>query len=175
MDASSLKATLASLAETPWYPSQGALVQELVPPRGYDLRILVAGGQIVGAVHRFAAEGEWRTNISLGGVRQAVSDLPIGACTLALAAARASGASLVGVDLLPGQRGGWIVLELNGAVEFTHEYAVSGDVFAEVRREVERAAAGALATEARDPSAASMREVTSSDWGRRAGLARRMP
>lgn len=144
-DASAVQATLARLAQTPWYPSQGALVQELVPPQGYDLRILVAGGRIVGAVYRRAAAGEWRTNISLGGVRQPVDDPPREACTLALAAARASGASLVGVDLLPSPRGGWIVLELNGAVEFTDEYALSGDVFAEVTRELEAAAVASLA------------------------------
>jgi RimK family alpha-L-glutamate ligase len=144
-DASAVQATLARLAQTPWYPSQGALVQELVPPQGYDLRILVAGERVVGAVYRRAAAGEWRTNISLGGVRQTVSDPPREACTLALAAARASGASLVGVDLLPSPRGGWIVLELNGAVEFTDEYALSGDVFAEVTRELEGAAVAALA------------------------------
>ncbi len=144
-DARSLHATLARLAETPWYPSQGALVQELVPPRGYDLRILVAEARIVGAVYRVATAGEWRTNVALGGVRQAVPDLPSEACMLALAAARASGASLVGVDLLPRPGGGWIVLELNGAVEFTDEYALSGDVFAEVTRELEGAAVAALA------------------------------
>ena len=38
---------------------------------------------------------------------------------LAVAAARAVGAELVGVDLLPTPAGGWTVLELNGAVEFT--------------------------------------------------------
>jgi [lysine-biosynthesis-protein LysW]--L-2-aminoadipate ligase len=155
-DARSLQVTLATLAETPWYPSQGALVQELVPSQGYDLRILVAGGQIVGAVYRLAAPGEWRTNISLGGVREAVSYLPAEACTLALAAARASGASLVGVDLLPSPRGGWIVLELNGAVEFKHEYSLAGDVFADVVRELETAALAALA----DAALASAAPIT---------------
>ena len=43
----------------------------------------------------------------------------------------AIGASLVGVDLLPDGRGGWVVAELNGAVEFTREYAPLRDVFAE--------------------------------------------
>ena len=141
-DERSLRATLVGLAETSWYPRHGALVQELVPPQGYDLRILVAGGRVVGAVRRVAAAGEWRTNIALGGVREPVSDPPSEACALALAAARASGAALVGVDLLPGAQRSWVVLELNGAVEFTHEYALSGDIFAEVVRELE-AAAGA--------------------------------
>ena len=49
---------------------------------------------------------------------------PPDACALALAAARATGASLVGVDLLPDGRGRWTVAEINGAVEFTSEYAL---------------------------------------------------
>ena len=128
----SLEASLAKLRASPWFAWQGALVQELVPPRGYDLRILIAAGQVVGAIRRVAAPGEWRTNISLGGHREPVSDPPEEACALAVAAARASGASLLGVDLLPTPEGTWTVVELNGAVEFTPEYSVSGDVFGAV-------------------------------------------
>jgi hypothetical protein len=59
---------------------------------------------------------------------------------LALAAAAAVGADLVGVDLLPAPDGGHLVLELNGAVDFTSDYSLgSRDVFDE--------AAGALAAE----------------------------
>jgi ribosomal protein S6--L-glutamate ligase len=142
--------TLEELRETEWYPRHGALVQELVPPQGYDLRVLVAGQRAVGAIHRVAAEGEWRTNISLGGHRRPVSELPREAQAIALAAAEASRASLVGVDLLPDGRGSWTVIELNGAVEFTAEYALGGDVFGEVANELARTAletadAGSLA------------------------------
>jgi len=39
----------------------------------------------------------------------------------------------VGVDLLPDGEGGWFVLELNGAVDFTSEYSLDGgDVFAAI-------------------------------------------
>ena len=103
----------------PWFEQQGALVQELVPPQGYDLRILVAGRRVAGAIFRIAAEGEWRTNISLGGTRVPVGDPPQRACEIALAAARAAGTALVGVDLVQDGLGNWVVIELNGAVEFT--------------------------------------------------------
>jgi hypothetical protein len=40
---------------------------------------------------------------------------------------------VVGVDLLPDGDGGWVVLELNGAVQFTREYRLGGqDVFERV-------------------------------------------
>lgn len=117
-----------------WFGRQGALVQELVAPQGYDLRILVAAGEVVGAVKRLAAPGEWRTNVALGGRRSAVAP-PQEACQLALSAASAFGIDLVGVDLLPDGRGGWVVLELNGAVDLTPEYSLRGeDVFAEIVR-----------------------------------------
>ncbi len=105
------------------------LVQELVPPLGRDLRIVVAAGQVVGAVERVEAAGEWRTNVALGGVRRPTRP-PEAARQLALAAAALSGAHLVGIDLLPTREGGWVVLELNGAVEFNSEYSLDGDVFA---------------------------------------------
>ncbi len=130
-DLSSLSEALARVRPSGWFRRHGAVVQELVAPQGYDLRILVAGGRIVGAVYRVAPEGEWRTNVALGGVRRPVLDPPRAAASVALAAAQAIGAALVGVDLLPDGFGGWVVAELNGAVEFTAEYAPWGDVFAE--------------------------------------------
>jgi RimK family alpha-L-glutamate ligase len=122
---SALQRCLRDLGRKAWCRRQGALVQELVEPRGYDLRILVAAGEVVGAVKRVAAPGEWRTNIALGGRRVAV-DPPPRARLAALGAAAALGTDLVGVDLLPDGAGGWIVLELNAAVDFTPEYSLNG-------------------------------------------------
>ena len=124
-----LRRRLRALREEAWFREQGAVVQELVPPQGRDLRVLVAGGELVGAIERIAPPGEWRTNVALGAERRpATPDRR--ARTLALAAAAAVGAELVGVDLLP-VRGGWVIVELNGAVDFTPEYALDDrDVFA---------------------------------------------
>jgi RimK family alpha-L-glutamate ligase len=124
-----LRACLAYDGNRRWFHAHGALVQELIPPQGHDLRLVVAGNTVVGAIRRVAAEGEWRTNVALGARREPTVP-PASACELALAAARAIEADLVGVDLLPTPDGGYVVLELNGAVEFTQEYALEpGDVF----------------------------------------------
>jgi RimK family alpha-L-glutamate ligase len=126
-----LSTCLASLSGRAWFERQGVLVQELVQPRGYDLRVVVAGGEVVGAIERVAADGEWRTNIALGGWRRP-TEPPPAACALAVEAAAAIGGDLVGVDLLPHGES-WVVLELNGAVDFTSEYSLNGsDVFASV-------------------------------------------
>ena len=91
---------LRTFASRPWFRRTGAVAQVLVPPLGHDLRILVAGGEVVGAVKRVAAPGEWRTNVALGATR-VPAEPPRNACELALAAAEALGADLVGIDLLP--------------------------------------------------------------------------
>jgi len=131
-DEPSLRSTLAELGERPWFDATGAVAQRLVPPRGYDLRVVVAGGRVAGAVRRVAAAGEWRTNVALGARREPVAP-PASACNVALAAAAAVRGDLVGVDLLPDGRGGWVVLEVNGAVDFNGLYARDGDVFETVR------------------------------------------
>jgi RimK family alpha-L-glutamate ligase len=130
VDARSLSRHLLSLRGKRWFEEQGALVQQLVPPQGFDLRLIVAAGRVVGAVRRVAARGEWRTNIALGGRREGV-DPPAAAQVLALAGATVAKADLVGVDLLPTDDG-WTILELNGAVDFTVDYSLDCDVFVAV-------------------------------------------
>jgi RimK family alpha-L-glutamate ligase len=126
-DRGALERTLQSLSGQAWFHRQGAILQELIPPRGFDLRVLVSGGQVVGAIERRAAPGEWRTNVQLGGTRHRIEPPPA-ACALALSAASAAGLDLVGVDLLPSDEG-WQVVELNGAVDFTRDYRRDRDVF----------------------------------------------
>jgi RimK family alpha-L-glutamate ligase len=121
-----LERCLRDFSRKTWFRCQGALVQQFIQPRGYDLRILVAAGEIVGAVRRVAAHGEWRTNVALGGGRT-TADPPPRARLIALGAAAALGADFVGVDLLPTGDGRWVVLEVNGAVDFTPAYSLGGE------------------------------------------------
>jgi RimK family alpha-L-glutamate ligase len=127
-DDESIERALRELDERPWFHATGAVAQKLVAPRGYDLRLVVAAGRVVGAVRRVAAPGEWRTNVALGARREPVVPPPE-ACEVALHAARAVEGALVGIDLLPADLGTWVVLEVNGAVDFNSTYTLGDDVF----------------------------------------------
>lgn len=120
-----LRTCLRAVEHREWFRRQGALVQELVAPSRRDLRLIVAGGSVVGAVAREARPGEWRTNVSLGG--RLVSASPDDeAMRLARAAVTAVGGDLVGVDLIHLDGGGYTVVELNGAVDFDDRYSLAG-------------------------------------------------
>jgi RimK family alpha-L-glutamate ligase len=119
-----LTETLLEVGERPWSRRHGALVQALIGTSRTDIRVVVAGDRVVAAATRAAAEGEWRTNISLGG-RIVKAELPAGTERLALRAAAAIGIDLASVDMLPGNEG-WVVIELNGAVDFDDRYALPG-------------------------------------------------
>jgi RimK family alpha-L-glutamate ligase len=143
-----IERTLFELEAKPWYEATGAVAQKLVAPRGYDLRVVVACGRVIGAVRRVAAPGEWRTNVALGARREPVVP-PADACAIAVSAAHAVEGSLVGIDLLPADLGTWVVLEVNGAVDFNSTYSIGDDVFAAandaLRGVVVEAAAGLAA------------------------------
>jgi ribosomal protein S6--L-glutamate ligase len=86
-------------------------LQQFIAHPGWDLRAFVLGGRVIAAMRRQVQNG-WRTNVSQGGVAQRVR-LSAEEETLALKAAKAVGASVAGVDLLPGPGGEWYVLEVN--------------------------------------------------------------
>lgn len=128
--AAQLAACLERIGRRRWFRRQGALVQELVTPTGRDLRLVVAGGEVVGAVERVAPAGEWRTNVALGATRRPVEP-PREARSAARRAAAAVALDLAGVDVLAGGDGTYVVLEVNGAVDFTSAYGLGGaDPFA---------------------------------------------
>ena len=124
-DVGELERCLATIGATSWFRRHGVLIQELVPPLGYDLRVIVAGERVVGAERRHAATGEWRTNEALGG-RAEQAQPSEQETALAVEAARAIGADLLGVDLLPLRDDGSVVIEVNGAVDFDAEESLPG-------------------------------------------------
>ena len=142
-DVGSLVAYLEGLRGRTWFRRHGALVQEFLETGGRDMRLVVAGGRVIGAIERRALPGEWRTNVSLGGIRRPLVP-PVAARVLALRAAAAIGGDLVGVDLVRCDNGRYVVLEVNGAVDFTGAYGIDG-------RDPFEAAADALLEAVDDP------------------------
>jgi RimK family alpha-L-glutamate ligase len=88
-------------------------LQRAIDHDGRDFRVFVVGGRVLGAIERRAPEGEWRTNVAIGGSARAV-DLPEASQELARRAAAAVGADYAGIDLLPARDGRVFVLEVNG-------------------------------------------------------------
>jgi ribosomal protein S6--L-glutamate ligase len=68
---------------------------------------------VLGAIERHAPDGQWRTNVSLGGAAHPI-ELPPSWEEMALRAAAVVGADYAGVDLLPSTDGAVFVLEVNG-------------------------------------------------------------
>ncbi len=91
-----------------------ALVQQFIEEAdGKDLRCFVVGGQVIAAMRREAADGEFRSNVHQGGeVYEA--NLSEREKEVAVAAAKVFGLGVAGVDLIR-SKGGPLVLEVNSS------------------------------------------------------------
>ena len=90
------------------------LVQEYIEEAGgADIRALVVNGEVVGAMKRQGAEGDFRSNLHQGGSATAYK-LNRKEKATALAAARAMGLGVCGVDMIPSSRGP-LVMEVNSS------------------------------------------------------------
>ncbi len=106
-----------------------AFLQELIDPPGdrpFDARVYVVDGTVRGAMFRHAQDGEWRTNVSLGGeVTDATGELPDTALENAARAADVVGLDYAGVDLIP-KGDEWLVLEANPTAGFRGLFEATG-------------------------------------------------
>ena len=106
-----------------------AFLQELIErdaEEHRDLRVYIVGDEIIGAMYRYAPEGDWRTNVALGGdVADATGKVPEDARETALYAAEVMDLDYVGVDLVEGHDG-WFVLEVNPTAGFKGLYKATG-------------------------------------------------
>ncbi|MCY4729083.1 RimK family alpha-L-glutamate ligase [Natronomonas gomsonensis] len=113
----------------PMVGSRQAFLQELIEhdeKRHHDLRIYTVGGRVVGAMNRYAPEGEWRTNVALGGaVEDATDDLPEEVVTIAERATDVVGLDYAGVDIVQGEDG-YYVLEVNPTAGFKGLFEATG-------------------------------------------------
>jgi ribosomal protein S6--L-glutamate ligase len=86
-------------------------LQRFVENEGFDVRVLVLDGQVLGAMQR-RANGDFRTNVSCRGTA-AAHPATARETELALAAADATATRFAGVDLLYGRDGTCYVIEVN--------------------------------------------------------------
>jgi [lysine-biosynthesis-protein LysW]--L-2-aminoadipate ligase len=93
------------------------------PPR--DLRVFVVGDRAVAAEYRVSQNGEFRTNVALGG-RAEKADITKQVEELSTRAANVFGAGVYGVDLMEDEELGLIVNEVNPVPEFRAVSEVSG-------------------------------------------------
>ncbi|BCV47860.1 putative alpha-L-glutamate ligase 1 [Shewanella algae] len=90
------------------------LVQEYIKEaNGSDIRCFVVGDKVVAAMKRQGPEGDFRSNLHLGGSAEKIKITPQERKT-AIDAVKAMGLAVAGVDILRSERGA-LVLEVNSA------------------------------------------------------------
>ncbi|MCC6251102.1 MAG: 30S ribosomal protein S6--L-glutamate ligase [Bacteroidia bacterium] len=90
------------------------LVQEFIKEaQGADIRAFIVDGQIVGAMKRQGASGNFRSNLHLGGTASII-ELTQQERATAIKAAKKLGLAIAGVDMLQSNRGP-LVMEVNSS------------------------------------------------------------
>ncbi len=96
-----------------------ALLFQRFLPDAVDLRVVMLGGEVVGAMKRIAQSGNFLSNFSQGG---RVEEYKIGedseASSVALNTVKLFKLDYCGVDLMRDTQGKWIVLEVNRSCQF---------------------------------------------------------
>jgi len=116
------------------------LVQEFIEEAGgADIRALVVGGEVVGAMKRQGAEGDFRSNLHQGGSATAYK-LNRKEKSTALAAAKAMGLGVCGVDMIPSARGP-LVMEVNSSpglegIEKSTKLDIAGKIMDHIEKNV---------------------------------------
>jgi ribosomal protein S6--L-glutamate ligase len=102
------------------------IIQPMIPNDG-DYRVWILKGKVIGVIKRSPnAEGEFRSNISLGGTAQ-VASLPDDVLDMAIKSAQILDLDMAGVDIIQDtitQK--YYVMEVNAAPQFTGFMATTG-------------------------------------------------
>jgi [lysine-biosynthesis-protein LysW]---L-2-aminoadipate ligase len=117
-------AVLEYIAALPSPQSHIVYAQEMVGTGNDDIRAIVIGGEVIGAIRRHS--DQWRSNVALGATTEPCELTPE-LERLARTAALAVGADVAGVDLLADGDGRLLVLEVNSGVEFSGFQKAMGD------------------------------------------------
>ncbi len=105
---------------------KGALLQAFIPPAGRrDIRVMVVGGRVLGAMELTPREGDFRANFHLSGKAEPLA-LEAHVADLAVTAAGAVGAEIAGVDAVITPEGRPLVLEVNYSPGFQGLEAATG-------------------------------------------------
>jgi ribosomal protein S6--L-glutamate ligase len=103
-----------AIIETLQSTKQNVLIQQFVSEsKGKDIRALVVGDQVVGAMRRSAQGDEFRSNVHRGGTVEQIDLDPLYEKT-AVRAAQIMGLKFAGVDMLEGKDGP-LVMEVNSS------------------------------------------------------------
>jgi [lysine-biosynthesis-protein LysW]--L-2-aminoadipate ligase len=115
-DRACAEGVLEYVAALPGPQSHLGYVQELIDKPDRDIRVIVVGGEVLGAVYRTGES--LRTNVALGGETRPCEVTPE-ITKLSIDAAAAVGADIAGIDLIEDRDGRLLVLEVNHRVEFS--------------------------------------------------------
>jgi len=108
------------------------LIQEFIEEaHGADIRVIVVGERVVGAMMRKGPEDEFRSNLHRGGESLPV-ELTKKEANIAIKAARTLGLPIAGVDIIRSKRGP-LVLEVNsspglGGIEMQTKEDIAGEI-----------------------------------------------
>ena len=91
------------------------------PPR--DIRAIMVGDEIVAAIYRYSGNGNWKTNIALGG-RAEKCEITNEMEEICIKAKNAVHGQIVGVDLMESEDRGLLVHEVNNTTEFKNTVRV---------------------------------------------------
>lgn len=100
-------------------------VEEFIkrPPR--DIRAIVVGDQVIGAIYRYSGPDQWKTNMALGGKAE-ICKVTKEMEDLCIKAANALNGDIVGIDLMESEERGLLVHEVNNTTEFKNVARVTG-------------------------------------------------
>ncbi|TLX65935.1 MAG: lysine biosynthesis protein LysX [Thaumarchaeota archaeon] len=93
------------------------------PPR--DIRAIMIGDKVVAAIYRYSGDGQWKTNMALGG-RAEVCKVTKELEDVCIKAKNAVFGQIVGVDLMESKEKGLVVHEVNNTTEYKNTVRVTG-------------------------------------------------